>query len=586
MIDTANLNELLLTVQKPGRYVGGEWNAVRKDWTPGRVTVCLAFPDVYEIGMSHLGIKILYGILNGRDDCLCERAFAPWPDFEKVLRDNRIPLYSLESRRPLADFDIVGFSIGHELSYANLLTMLDLGGIPLFARERSDADPIVIAGGPAVLNPEPVAAFIDAFVIGDGEEAVGEIVDAYRSSGRRAPGSRGALLRKLALIPGVYVPSLYAVAYNDDRTIRSVTPEAGVPPVVRKRVVADLDAAFYPVRQIVPNIGVVHDRIAIEIMRGCKHVCRFCQATTAYRPCRERSKEKVLEIARAAYRETGHDEISLLSLSSVDYSRIRETIEALNAEFAGKAVSISIPSLRIEEALDGLPELISKVKKSGLTFAPEAGAERLRKAMHKNIDMERLMRACAASFRSGWRRVKLYFMIGLPGETDEDVRAIADLVTAVSAARKGIDGKWADVTASINAFIPKAHTPFQWEAMDAGEALERKRLILKEAVRSRFIELDFHSFRMSSLEAVFARGDRRLAEAVLEAWRAGARYDGWEESFNLGRWQEAFARCGIDPAWYALRKRSPDEILPWDHIDAGASRAALSREAAAASGLI
>lgn len=575
-----NLNELLLTVQKPARYTGGEWNSIKKEWTPERVKVLLAFPDVYEVGMSHLGIRILYGILNNRDDSLCERAFAPWPDFEKVLRDNKIPLFSLESRRPLKDFAIVGFSVCHELSCTNILNMLDLGGIPLRSSERGDGDPIVIAGGPAVYNPEPIAEFIDAFVIGEAEEAIGEIVDAYKSFRNTQYAIRNAILKALAKIPGVYVPAFYKVEYNDDRTIRSFSPkEPGIPDRIEKRFIKDLNGAFYPTKQIVPNIGIVHDRIAIEIMRGCKHACRFCQATMTYRPCRERSKEKILEIARESYSATGHDEISLLSLSSVDFSNIRETIETLNREFAPKSVSISVPSLRVEEALKDLPGLIAKVKKSGLTFAPEAASDRLRRSLNKNIDIEKLSLACIESFKAGWRRVKLYFMIGLPGESDEDAGMIASLVTDISAARRAVDGKMAEVTASINAFIPKPHTPFQWEPMNGLDALERKRALLYRAVPSRFIKLDFHSFRMSYIEAVLARGDRRLADAIYGVWKAGGRFEGWQDSFDPGRWSSVFDTLSIDPDFYAARRRNFDEVLPWDFIDTGAGRAKLSREA-------
>lgn len=576
------LNELLLTVQKPGRYVGGEWNAVKKEWAPERVKVLLAFPDVYEVGMSHLGIKILYGILNERADCLCERSFAPWQDFEKVLRDNGIPLFSLESRKPLKEFDIVGFSIGHELCYANILNMLDLGGIPLRSSERNDGDAIIIAGGPGVYNPEPVAEFIDAFVIGDGEDAIVEVVEAYKKLRTTNGQRRTTILRALAKLPGVYVPSFYSVEYNDDKTIKSFTPtDTSIPSRIEKRIVKNLDDAYYPVRQIVPNIGVIHDRIAIEIMRGCKHMCRFCQATMTYRPCRERSRGKILEIARESYKNTGHDEISLLSLSSVDFSGIREVITDLNAEFAPKSVSLSVPSLRIEEPLKDLPGLISKVKKSGLTFAPEAGSERLRRSINKNIDIARLANACLESFRSGWRRVKLYFMIGLPGETDEDIGAIASLVTEISSLRKSVDGKWADVTSSINAFVPKPHTAFQWEPMASLEELERKRLMLKSAVKSRFIELDFHSFRMSYIEAALARADRRIAGVIYEVWKTGGRFEGWEDSFDLGRWLEAFKKMSIEPSFYASRVRQFSEILPWDFIDVGPERKVLEREAVA-----
>lgn len=568
MIDNDKLNELLLTVQKPGRYAGGEWNAVHKEWTPERIKVCLAFPEVYEVGMSYLGTKILYGILNGRDDCLAERAFAPWGDFEKVLRDNSMALFSLESRRPLRDFDIVGFSFAYELTYTNVLNMLDLGGIPMRSSERGDGDPIVIAGGPSVYNPEPMAEFIDVFVIGDGEDVVGEIVDTYKRRKGKSPGSRARFLSELAGLKGVYVPSLYNVEYDPDGTVRSVTPAAGgTPQKVEKRNVADLDAAFYPVDQIVPNIGIVHDRLAIEIMRGCKYACRFCQASATYRPCRERSPEKILEIARAAYSATGYDEISLLSLSSADYSHLREAIDGLNREFCPKSVSLSVPSLRIEEAIKDLPFLISKVRKSGLTFAPEAGSDRLRCSVNKNIKIEKLFEAAAASFKSGWRKVKLYFMIGLPGETDEDLSEIAALAKKISDLKKDVDGRPAEVTASINAFVPKPHTPFQREAMDDPDVLKRKTAALRDSIKTRMVKLDFHSIDMSVVEAVISRGDRRVGGAIYAAWRSGARFDGWTEMFDSARWAESMKAAGIRPDFFTTRARSAEETLPWSIIE-------------------
>lgn len=569
-MDNNKLNELLLTVQKPGRYVGGEWNAVTKEWTADRVKVLLAFPEVYEVGMSYLGTKILYGILNDRDDCLAERVFAPWTDFETVLRNNTIPLFSLESRKPIREFDIIGFSIAYELTYTNILNILDLGGIPLRSAERSEDDPLIIAGGPSVYNPEPMAEFIDAFVIGDGEEVINEIVDMYKSSRPKAAGNRNILLKELATIRGVYVPSLYKVEYNPDGTINSFVPaEEGVPAKVEKRVVQDLDTAYYPVHQIVPNIGIVHDRLAIEVMRGCKYACKFCQATATYRPCRERSAKRVLSLAREAYAATGYDEISLLSLSSADYSQLRAVIENLNAEFYPKSVSLSVPSLRIEDAIKDLPVLISKVKKSGLTFAPEAGSERLRASVNKNIRIEKLFEAASASFRSGWKKVKLYFMIGLPGETEQDLLDIVDMTQRISALKREIDGRPAEVTASINAFVPKPHTAFQREAMDGMETLKEKAALLRKSVRSRAVKLDIHSFEMSYVEAVMSRGDRRLSAAIYEAWKAGARFDGWSEKFNFNTWMSSVAKTAIDAAFYTARTIGPDEVLPWTIVEAG-----------------
>lgn len=574
------MNEMLLKVQKPARYIGGEWNSVRKEWTADRVKVLLAFPEVYEVGMSYLGLKILYGILNCREDCLAERVFSPWPDFEHILRGNNIELFSLESRRPIKDFDIIGFSLAYELNYTNVLNLLDLGGIPLRSSERGEGHPIVIAGGPACFNPEPMAEFIDAFVIGDGEEAIGQMVDIYKGAsgplslklqragkGQR-PEAREILLRELAGINGVYVPSLYEVEYNSDGTIKNFYPKTKYAPEnIAKAVVSDLDSSFYPVDQIVPYIQIVHDRIMLEIMRGCKHSCKFCQAGTTYRPCRERSKEKVIDLAKRTYMNTGYDEISLLSLSSGDHSQIKDIIEDLNDTFEDNAIAISIPSLRIEETLNRIPELISKVKKTGLTFAVEAGSECLRRSINKNINMERLFDAVSESFKSGWRKVKLYFMIGLPDEKEEDLSAIIDLLYRVSNARRQIDKKDAHVTASINAFVPRPHTPFQRHAMERADSLNVKKNMLRDGVRSRMIELDFHSFQMGYLEGVFARGDRRLSKAVYSAWKSGLKFDGWNEFFNFDLWLKAFEDNSIDPDFYAARTRGRDEILPWGFID-------------------
>ncbi|MCX5677747.1 MAG: TIGR03960 family B12-binding radical SAM protein [Candidatus Omnitrophica bacterium] len=562
------LNELLLTVQKPGRYVGGEWNVARKEWTDDKVKVLLAFPDAYEVGMSYLGIKILYGILNNRSDCLCERVFSPWIDFEEVLRKNHISLFSLESRKPIKEFDIIGISLAYELCYTNVLNLLDLGGIPLRSAERTDSDPLVIAGGPSCYNPEPMAEFIDAFLIGDGEDAISEIVDIYkklRLSGNR---SRKDVLREMANIKGVYVPFLYRVDYNEDGTIESFEPcEKGIPEKIEKRIVRDLDKAFYPVDQIVPNIGIIHDRAAIEIMRGCKHACKFCQATIAYRPVRERSRNTILELAKKTHSSTGYDEISLLSLSSVDHSELHDTIRDLNKEFCRNAVSLSIPSLRIEDSLKDLPALISEIKKTGLTFAPEAGSDSLRKSLNKNIKIERLFEAASESFRKGWRKVKLYFMIGLPGETEEDLAGITDLMRKISNLKKEIDGHPAQITASINAFVPKPHTFFERSAMADVESLEKKREILRSGFRSKLIDLDFHSFNRSYLEAILTRGDRRLANVIYESWRSGARFDGWQELFRFETWLSSLKELGIDGSFYALRARKENELLPWDFIE-------------------
>jgi radical SAM family uncharacterized protein len=571
----ADLNELLLTVQKPARYIGGEWNSVKKEWTPDRVKVCLAFPEVYEVGMSYLGLKILYGILNRRADCLAERVFSPWPDFEDVLRKNGMPLYGLESRRALKEFDIIGLSLAYELNYTNALNLLDLGGVPVRSVDRSISDPLVIAGGPACFNPEPMAEFIDAFIIGDGEEAIERIIDVCKAMSkrttndeRRTTNSRVSILREFAKIHGVYVPSLYEVKYNGDGTIESFTPEReDVPAIIKKAVVKDLDSAYFPTDIVVPYIQVVHDRIMLEIMRGCPHACKFCQAGATYRPRRERSKDKVLSLAAESHARTGYEEVSLLSLSSGDHSRIVDIIKGLNETFKDKAVAVSVPSLRIDHAPVKLPALISQVKKTNLTFAPEAGSECLRKAINKNIDIDKLIVALKESFRHGWRNVKLYFMIGLPSEKDEDLVALTDLLYKVSNSRREIDKADARVTASINAFVPKPHTPFQNHAMERVNSLERKRDMLRKLVKSRFIELDFHPFRMAYLEAVFARGDRKLSAALYAAWKRGLKFDGWNDRFKFDEWTAVFRDTGLDPDFYAARERMVYEKLPWDFIE-------------------
>lgn len=557
------LEEILITVLKPARYIGGEWNQVKKEWTPNRTKVLLAFPDLYDVGMSYLGMKILYGILNKRDDCLAERVFCPWPDFEKGLRDNNIRLYGLESRRPMKDYDIIGFSLSYELNSTNVLNMLDMGGIPVLSADRADADPIVIAGGPSCYNPEPMADFIDAFVIGDGEEVVSEIVEAYRRVQVPGPRSQGKenrekVLAELAKIPGVYVPSLY----NGKQKIE-------------KRVVKDFENAYYPTDQIVPCIQTVHDRIAIEILRGCKHACKFCLSGATYRPWRERSKEKILELAKETYRKTGYEEISLLSLSTGDHTQIKEIIEGLNLMFRDKGVSISLPSLRVQDMLGNLPLLLSQVKKPGLTFAPESGSECLRKFINKDIDIEKLFKVCEESFRAGWNRVKLYFMIGLPGETDEDVLSIIKLAQDISNSKRAVDGKPAIVTASINAFVPKPHTPFQWHAMETFESLRRKKNLLRDSLRSKRVELDFNSFDRGYLEGVFSRGDRKLGAVIYDAWKNGAKFDGWAEYFKFDNWMTSFQKKNIDPNSYVTRPRDLNEPLPWDFISTGVTKEVL-----------
>ncbi len=579
--------ELLRHVQKPGRYIGEEHNAVRKDWAGPYLRVLLAFPDIYEVGMSYLGMRILYGLLNERSDVLCERVFSPWPDMEKQLRDNGLSLFSLESKRPIREFGIIGFSLAYELNYTNVLNILDLGRIPMRSLDRSDEDPLVIAGGPSCYNPEPMADFIDAFVIGDGEEAIIDVVEACKDffdDGLKKIRNRGALLRKLATLEGVYVPRLYDVGYNGDGTVRVFTPLEGAPPKVRKRAVKDLDAAYYPVSQVVPYIQIVHDRIMLEIMRGCAHLCKFCEAGATCLPRRERSTEKIVELAMSAYRNTGYEEVSLISLSSGDHSRIREICRALHDIFKDKGVSISMPSLRIEVMTEELPQLIREVRKAGITLAPESGSERLRNAIGKTIAIEKLSSTVLEAYRLGWDRIKLYFMIGLPTERDEDLLSTVDLMDELSDARRALGKGPGQIIASIAPFVPKPHTPFQWWAMEPQASLDARQAFLRTHVlhRSRNrkkVKLDFHDLEKSILEGVFSRGDRRLGRVIENAYECGARLDSWGEFFEIGLWRRAFEACGLNPEFYVNRARPYEELLPWDFIDVGIPKEVLLKRA-------
>lgn len=537
---------MLLGVSKPARYTGGEWNSVTKPAGAGvACRVALCFPDTYEVGMSHLGLKILYSLLNDRPDVACERAFAPWHDMEKMMRENGLPLFSLETRSPIKEFDIVGFSLQYELSYTNVLNMLDLAGIPLFGKDRGEGDPLIIGGGPCAFNPEPVADFFDCFLIGEGEEAVPEIVD--EAIARKASGfTRRQLLEKLASIEGVYVPAL--------------------PAKVRKRVVADFDNAYFPVRPVVPFIETVHDRIQVEVMRGCRRACNFCQACAVYGPNRIRSKERIISLAEQIYRNTGYDEVSLVSLSSGDHPDIMGIITSLSAAFKDRAVSISFPSLRVEEMTSRFPLELASGRHTGLTFAPEVGSDKLRKVINKNIPVEALKECAYRAFSSNWTRVKLYFMIGLPQEDDSDLDAIVELARSISEVRRRVDGKLADINASVSIFVPKPHTRFEREPMIRfEEALRRQRYIRDKAKGTR-IKFSFHDAEMSYIEAVFARGDRALSKAIHSAWKKGAKFDSWGEHFDFQRWMDAFRETSVDPDSYSLRQRGLEENLPWQFI--------------------
>ena len=562
-------------VSRPARYLGAEAGSRCKDWRDVEVTFALAFPDVYEVGMSHIGFPILYTILNNLDWVAAERVYAPWPDYEQELRAAGERLFSLESRRPLSAFDMVGFTLQYELSYTNLLNMLELGGIPLLARDRDRQDPLVIVGGPCAGNPEPLADFIDAAVLGDGEEVTVELCEAYRQ-GRAAGEDRAALLRRLAAIEGVYVPSLYDVSYHADGRIRQV--EALLPgrEVVRRRVLADLEEVPYPTRPIVPFMGTVHDRVSVEIARGCTRGCRFCQAGTWYRPVRERRPETVAAIIEQSLASSGYDEVSLLSLSSGDYSCIDPLLKGLMERYAEQRVAMSLPSLRVGSLSQGLMEEIRKVRKTGFTLAPEAGSERLRNVINKGIDEADLLQATRSAFELGWRVIKLYFMLGLPTETDEDLLAIVDLSAAVKKGARGTQGG-GDVNVSVSTFVPKPHTPFQWEAQVGLDETLRRQDLLRDKLAQKKLRLKWHDAPVSLLEGVFARGDRRLGVLLLEAYRLGCRFDGWRDHFDWARWRQALEACGVEPEWY-LRERDEDEILPWEHLESGVLKRWLLRE--------
>jgi radical SAM family uncharacterized protein len=574
------IDQILPVVQKPARYAGGEWNAVHKEWESVDVRVAFAFPDVYEVGMSYLGLQILYGIVNNRPDALMERVFAPWTDMEEKMREHGIPLFALESRRPVRDFDILAFTLQYELSFSNLVNMLDLSGIPLRTAERDAGHSLVIAGGPCAFNPEPLADFIDLFVIGEGEESIGALLEAFLEARVRGL-ERGQFLLEASRLPGIYVPSLYQVKYREDGAVLEVSPDrAGVPDRVVKQVVRDMDQAHFPTRPVVPSTEVVHDRIMLEVMRGCTRGCRFCQAGVIYRPVREKSPETILGQASELVRNTGYDEISLVSLSTSDYTPVRRVITSLIDEHSRQGVSVSLPSLRVDNFSVELAREVQRVRRSSLTFAPEAGTQRLRDVVNKGVTGEDLLAATGSAFRAGWRAVKLYFMIGLPTETYEDLDGIAHLARAVleEGKKAGVPRGKLKVTVSASSFVPKAHTAFQWEPQVSLDELKEKQAYLATRLKAPGIKFNWHDAGVSFLEAVFARGDRRLGAALYEAFKLGCRFDGWTEHFHYQRWMEAFRLAGLDPAWYAGRSYHYDDVLPWDHIDAGVSRQFLVQE--------
>ena len=573
---------MLDQVQKPTRYTGGEMNTQLKPWDSAKLHFAFCFPDTYEVGMSHLGMKILYAAMNQQPDMLCERAFMPWVDMMDLMKQEKVPLFTLESRSPLSAFDVVGFTLQYEMSYSNILAMLELGGIPLLRENRREEDPIVVAGGPCAFNPEPLADFIDAFMVGDGEE---QILDLNRviMQGREEGASRITILKRLCAIRGVYVPALYDVKYNEDGTIASMKPNCPeAPEKVLKAIIPDLDKAFYPTEIPVPYMEIIHDRIMLEIMRGCTRGCRFCQAGILYRPVRERSLEHLVELAQQLENTTGYEEISLSSLSSGDYTCLAELIRELIRRLDEKHVSISLPSLRLDSVLKDSLEATQKEKKTSLTFAPEAGTQRLRDVINKGVTEEDLMSKVSDAFHGGWSSVKLYFMMGLPTETTEDLDGIADLakkvVDAYFAVPRGERAKGLRVVCSASVFVPKPFTPFQWEPQDTQEMVREKQSHLREKLRIKGVTFNYHESDLSYLEACFARGDRRMGQVLLRAYQKGCMLDGWTELFKYDMWREAFAELGIDPAFYAYRRREKDEIMPWDVIDCGVTKEFLWRE--------
>ena len=572
---------LLQAVEKPARYTGGEWNSVKKDARSVECRFALALPDVYEVGMSNLGLAILYGILNRREDTAAERVYAPWMDMEEEMRRRGIPLFSLESREEIRRFDFLGFSLQYEMIDTNVLNMLDLAGIPLLASERGEDMPFVVGGGPCAYNSEPVADFFDFFVIGEGEAVICEVVDAFvawKKAGR--PGGRRGFLERLLSIDGIYVPCFYEPEYDEAGRFCRMRPlHADARPVIYKRVNPDMDLTEFVERPVVPYLGIVHDRIMLELFRGCSRGCRFCQAGICYRPARERRPEHLREMARALADASGYHEMSLTSLSSADYSCLGRLVEELLTDFREERASFSLPSLRIDSFSIGLAERLQQVRRSGLTFAPEAGTQRLRDVINKGVTEEDLMEACAAAFRRGWKQVKLYFMMGLPTETDEDIVGIADLAKKVVDLYEKIKGRrGVRVTVSVSCFVPKPFTPFQWFGQVSLAEFRRRQQLLKEHIHDRSIVFHYHDARLSVLEGAIARGDRRIGAVIRAAWERGAKFDGWSDLFRYEIWQEAFASCGIDPAECSERTRELSEPFPWEHTSPGVDRAFLLRE--------
>jgi radical SAM family uncharacterized protein len=565
-------DKILQGIVKPARYTGGEWNSTPKNWEAAGVRVALAFPDVYEVGMSNMAIPILYEIINRTPGALAERVYAPWVDMEQALRRHNLPLSSLETGRPLRDFDIIGFSLGYELCYTTVLNMLDLAGLPVFSKQRDGSHPLIVAGGTCAMNPEPLSDFIDVFFAGEAEDALEGLLTAVQQH----KGNRDLLLRRLAKLPGIYIPRFYSPSYSADGTLASMRPaDDEAPPVIAKVMAANLMPVTRPV---IPYIEVIHDRAAIEIQRGCSRGCRFCQAGVLYRPVRELPEDRVLETAACLLENTGYNTLSLISLSSGDYSSISHLVQTLAERYARSGITISLPSLRMDKSSIKLIDSLPAGRKTTLTFAPEAGSERMCRVINKWLPREAMLETFATAFEKDWMNLKLYFMTGLPTETADDVKDIAVLVDSVSRLGKSIRGRPPRVRVSVSSFVPKPHTPCQWAAQDSGEQLEAKQTLLQHSLRRSGVQLSWHDARTSLLEAVLARGDRRIGAVIYTAWKKGCRLATWNELFDYSRWQQAFDECGIDPSFYAHRERDPGEILPWQHISPGVSPSFLKSE--------
>lgn len=577
-----DISTILRSVSKPARHTGGEFGQIVKDKQKVKTRIAFCFPDTYEIGMSNLGMKILYGALNQLDYVWCERAFAPWPDMEEKMRQNNIPLFTLESKDEIKDFDIMAISMQYELCYTTAINMIDLAGIPVYASERGEDTPIILGGGPCAYNPEPVADFFDIFSIGEGEEALCELAELYTKMKESGTYTKTAFLREASHLDGFYVPSLYEVSYNEDGTISSFEPKfSDVPKKVVKRVISDLNTSYFPLKPVMPYIETVHDRIMLETFRGCIRGCRFCQAGMVFRPVREKSAEVLNKQAQEIYKNTGYNEISLTSLSISDYSCLHEATDLLLDWTNEKKVNLSLPSLRADSFTKELMRKISGVRSSGLTFAPEAGTQRLRDAINKNLYEKDLLNAVRLAFEGGKSQVKLYFMNGLPTETYEDIEGISQLASRVVDEYYNTEGRSrrpVSVTVSVSCFVPKPHTPFQWEPQDSLESLRSKQMFLAEKITDKKIRYNWHEAKVSRLEAVFSKGDRRLSKAILCAQKKGMRFDAWDEYFSYENWLEVFEECGIDIDFYANRRMSYDEILPWDVIDIGVSKSFLINE--------